>query len=114
MAIGDKCISLVLLIVALVNLWVKPEAYPRVEHLKGASLGLAPALPANIRLGCFITLALARHLHKKTSEGNNDKQSPFSIMLFLQFFPFLSGCTSTKLFKYFPTKSLKIVRKDFS
>ncbi len=26
------------------------EAYFRVEHLKGASLGLAPPLPANIRL----------------------------------------------------------------
>jgi len=30
---------------------VRPEAYPRVEHLKGASLGYALALPANIRLG---------------------------------------------------------------
>ncbi len=28
------------------------RAYPRVEHLKGASLGKSPALPANIRLGC--------------------------------------------------------------
>jgi hypothetical protein len=27
------------------------EAYPRVEHLKRASLEYAPALPANIRLG---------------------------------------------------------------
>jgi len=26
-------------------------AYPTVEHLKGALLGLAPALPSNIRLG---------------------------------------------------------------
>jgi hypothetical protein len=30
---------------------VRPGAYPRVEHLKGASLGWAPALLANIRLG---------------------------------------------------------------
>jgi len=30
-------------------LWVKPRAYPRVEHLKVASLGQALALPANIR-----------------------------------------------------------------
>jgi hypothetical protein len=30
-------------------LWVRPVAYPRVEDLKGASLGLAPA--SNIRLG---------------------------------------------------------------
>jgi len=30
---------------------VRPGAYPRVEHLKGASLGLSLALPANIRLG---------------------------------------------------------------
>jgi hypothetical protein len=29
----------------------KADAYPRVELLKGASLGQAPALPANIRLG---------------------------------------------------------------
>jgi hypothetical protein len=29
-------------------LWVRPGAYPRVEHPKGASLG---ALLANIRLG---------------------------------------------------------------
>ncbi len=28
-----------------------PGAYHRVEHLKGATLGQAPALPANIRLG---------------------------------------------------------------
>jgi hypothetical protein len=29
----------------------KAGAYPRVEHLKGASFGLAPALPTKIRLG---------------------------------------------------------------
>ncbi len=29
----------------------KAGAYPRLEHLKGASLGKTPALPANIRLG---------------------------------------------------------------
>ncbi len=29
----------------------KAAAYPRVEHLKGAYLGKAPALVANIRLG---------------------------------------------------------------
>jgi hypothetical protein len=32
-------------------LWVRPGDYPRVEHLKGASLGWTPAFPANIRLG---------------------------------------------------------------
>jgi len=32
-------------------LWVRPGAYPRVEHLKGASLKWAPGLTANIRLG---------------------------------------------------------------
>jgi len=32
-------------------LWVRPGAYPRVEHLKGSSIGLAPALPTNLRLG---------------------------------------------------------------
>jgi hypothetical protein len=31
-------------------MWVRPGAYPRVEHLKGASFGYAPALSANIRL----------------------------------------------------------------
>ncbi len=36
---------------AQTNLLVRPGAYPRVKHLKGASLGQAPALPANIRLG---------------------------------------------------------------
>ncbi len=30
---------------------MRPGAYPRVEHLEGASLGKALALPANIRLG---------------------------------------------------------------
>jgi len=30
---------------------VRPGAYPREEHLKGVSLGWAPALPTNIRLG---------------------------------------------------------------
>jgi hypothetical protein len=32
-------------------LWVRPGAYPRVEHLKGASLRQVPALLANITLG---------------------------------------------------------------
>ncbi len=32
-------------------MWVRPGAYHRVEYLKGASLGLAPTLPANIRQG---------------------------------------------------------------
>ncbi len=36
---------------SLVNcLWARPGAYPRVEYLKGASLGPSPALPANTRL----------------------------------------------------------------
>ena len=30
---------------------VRPRDYPRVEHLKGVSLGSALALVANIRLG---------------------------------------------------------------
>ncbi len=30
---------------------VAPGAHPRVEHLKGASLGQAPALTTNITLG---------------------------------------------------------------
>jgi hypothetical protein len=28
-----------------------PEAYPKVEQIKGASLGWALALPSNIRIG---------------------------------------------------------------
>jgi hypothetical protein len=42
--------------------------YPRVEHLKGASLRLAPALPSNIRLGWKglpWTNALAYYEHSK-------------------------------------------------
>jgi hypothetical protein len=30
---------------------VRPGAYPKVEHMNGASLGQALALPSNIRLG---------------------------------------------------------------
>ncbi len=33
------------------SLMVRPGAYPRMEHLKGALLGQTPALPTNIRLG---------------------------------------------------------------
>ncbi len=32
-------------------LQLRPGAYPRFEHMKGAQLVRAPALPANIRLG---------------------------------------------------------------
>jgi hypothetical protein len=32
-------------------LWARPGAYPKAEHLKGSSIGQAPALPTNIRLG---------------------------------------------------------------
>ncbi len=32
-------------------LWVRPGAYPRVEHLKGALLSQTQVSPANIRLG---------------------------------------------------------------
>jgi len=32
-------------------LWLRKGVYPKVEHLKGTSLGYAPTLPANIRLG---------------------------------------------------------------
>jgi hypothetical protein len=32
-------------------LWVRPGAYPKVEHLKGAFLASALDLVANIRLG---------------------------------------------------------------
>jgi hypothetical protein len=32
-------------------LWARPGAYSTVENMKGASLGKAPALPANIILG---------------------------------------------------------------
>jgi len=49
-------------------LWARPGAYPRVEHLKGASFGLAPAFLANIKLGwkgLFRTNALAYWAYSK-------------------------------------------------
>ncbi len=69
------------------------EAYPRVEHLKGASLELAPALTANIRLawkdllgtntsllrksanyGCNTFIGLARDLYYETFYSRNLRQ----------------------------------------
>ncbi len=47
-----ECLSLASLSSLVYYLWVRPGAYPRVEHFKGASLKKALALPANIRLGC--------------------------------------------------------------
>jgi hypothetical protein len=44
-------LSLASLSCIVLCLWIRSWAYPRVEHLKGASLGYAPALPTNIRLG---------------------------------------------------------------
>jgi hypothetical protein len=44
------CLSLASLSSLVYCLWVRPEAYPRVEHPKSSSLGLAPVLPAEIRL----------------------------------------------------------------
>ncbi len=41
-------------------LWVKPRAYPSVERLKGASLWLAQALLANIRLAGNAFLGISR------------------------------------------------------
>jgi hypothetical protein len=46
-----KHLSLASLSSQVYCLWVKPGAYLRVEDLEGASLGWAPGLPANIRLG---------------------------------------------------------------
>ncbi len=47
-----KCLSLAILSSLLVYcLRARPGVYPRVEHLKGSSIGWAPALPTNIRLG---------------------------------------------------------------
>jgi hypothetical protein len=45
------CLSLASLSSLVQCLSVSPVAYPRVEHLKGASLGYALALIANIILG---------------------------------------------------------------
>jgi hypothetical protein len=36
-----------------------PRAYPRVEHMKGASVRRALALPANIRLTRIVTTTLS-------------------------------------------------------
>jgi len=47
-----------------------PGAYPRLEHLEGCSIGQAPVLPTNIKLGwkgfgklerLFLTNALANY-----------------------------------------------------
>jgi len=52
MDFGNKleCLSLASLSSLVLSLWVRPGAYPGVVHLKGAAIGLAPALPTNIRL----------------------------------------------------------------
>ncbi len=47
----QEYLSLASLSILVYCLWVRTGAYPRVEHLKGASLGYALALPTNIRLG---------------------------------------------------------------
>jgi hypothetical protein len=57
-----ECLSKASLFSPFQCLLVRPTAYPRVDHLKVASLGKAPALPSNIRLGCedlpdFLSLA---------------------------------------------------------
>jgi hypothetical protein len=45
-----ECLSLARLSSLVYSLWARPGAYPRVEHLKGSSIGQAPILPTNIRL----------------------------------------------------------------
>ncbi len=44
-----ECLSLAIRSSLVLCLWVRPGAYPRVQHLKGASLG--SALTPNIKLG---------------------------------------------------------------
>jgi hypothetical protein len=46
-----ECLSLTNLSCLDLCLSVRPEAHSIVDHLKGASLGSAPAFTANIRLG---------------------------------------------------------------
>jgi len=46
-----ECLSLASLSSLVYCLWDSPGFYPKVEHLKGYSMGLAPALLTNIRLG---------------------------------------------------------------
>ncbi len=48
---NSQCLTLASLSSLVQCLWVRPGTYPKVEHLKGASLGQAPALPTNTRLG---------------------------------------------------------------
>jgi hypothetical protein len=52
-----------------------PGAYPKVDHLKGASLGQALALPTNIILGWALErLAKDKHsrdLYHKSYYGRN-------------------------------------------
>jgi len=53
-------------------LWVRPEAHPKLEHLKGVSLREALPLPANVRLG-WKKLAKDKHsslLQKFINYGN--------------------------------------------
>ncbi len=46
------CLSLARLSSLVLCLFIRPGAYPSMEHLKNASLGKASALLASIRLGC--------------------------------------------------------------
>ena len=50
-----ECLSLASLSSLVYCLWARSGAYPRVEHLKNSSIGLAQALPTNIRL-CWKSL----------------------------------------------------------
>jgi len=46
-----RCLSLVSLSSLVYCLWARQGAYPIAEHMKDSSVGLAPALPTNIKLG---------------------------------------------------------------
>ncbi len=58
--VGYKSVVLIVTVINLtlqapgkysIQVGIHKSANPKVEHLKGASLGKAPALPENIRLG---------------------------------------------------------------
>jgi hypothetical protein len=55
----QEYLSLIGLSSIINHLWVRPGAYPRVEYLKSASLGQAPAFAINIKLGLPGTYTLA-------------------------------------------------------
>jgi hypothetical protein len=65
-----ECLFLAVISTLVQCLWLTPGAYLQVEHLKNALLGLAPALPTNIRLswkGSSGTNTLEYYVHLEST-----------------------------------------------